>query len=51
MEEARGSKGLKKGRKKLREGEIESKDREKHLGIEGSLGEGLRLGFREDTLG
>ena len=37
--------------KKLREGEIESKDRGKHLVIEGSEGEGLRLGVREDTPG
>ena len=49
MKDVEGSKGLKKGRKKLREWEIESKERGKHLGIEGSLGEGLRLGFREDT--
>ena len=40
-----------KKRKKLREWEIESKDSGKHLGIKGSLGEGLRLGFREDTPG
>ena len=31
--------------------EIESKDRGKHLRIEGSEGEGLRLGVREDTPG
>ena len=42
---------MRKRGKKLREGEIESKDRGKHLRIEGSEGEGLRLGVREDTLG
>ena len=34
------------GRKKLREGEIKSKTRGKHLGTEGSQGEGLKLGLR-----
>ena len=37
----------KSGRKKLREGEIESKTKGKHLGTEGSRG-GLRLGLRQD---
>ena len=36
------------GRKKLREGEIKSKTRGKHLGIEGSQGEGLRSGLRQE---
>ena len=51
MEEAENERGGKSGRKKLREGEIESKDREKQLGVEGSQEKGLRLGGREDTLG
>ena len=38
-----------KKRKKLREWEIEHKDRGKHLGIEGSQENGLRLGLREGT--
>ena len=36
------------GRKKLREGEIKSKTRGKHLGTEGSQGKGLKLGLRQD---
>ena len=38
--------GGESGRKKQREGEIESKTKGKHLGIEGSQGEGLRLGLK-----
>ena len=48
VEEAKNERGGKSGRKKLREGEIESKTRGKHLRIEGSQGEGLRLGLRQD---
>ena len=49
MEEAekeRGGGGS--GRKKLREGEIKSKTRGKHLGTEGGQGKGLKLGLRQD---
>ena len=51
MEEAKSWGLVGKRRKKPREGEIESKDREKQLGVEGSQEKGLRLGGREDTLG
>ena len=48
MEEAKKESGGKSGRKKLREGEIESKTRGKHLGTEGSQGDGLKSGLRQD---